>query len=136
MESTVEVGTAEVEAARRAESIRHRLPGQMRRERLEEARLRYGPLYTLTQVRNRVSETLPRRLGYVRSTAFEPIETYGPPIPDDALLKYDDALLTGLFESFLVATPRYYERVQTDPWIIAAVTGTELFAVIAQWDDA
>ena len=124
------------ECAARVRQIRSRLPGQMRSERLDEARCRYGPLYTRTQVREKVAATLPVRFGYVRSAALEPIETYGLPIPPEALLKYDDALTTGLFSRFLVATPRYYEAPQTDPWIIGEVVETKLFAVIACWDVA
>ena len=41
---------------------------------------------------------------------------------------------SGLFSKFWVASPRYYESKQTDPWIIAEVQGTELYAVVAQWD--
>jgi hypothetical protein len=32
-------------------------------------------------------------------------------------------------------TPRYYEQRQYDPWVIAQVKGSELSAVIAQWDE-
>jgi len=134
MNVTTGVGSDDV--AVRVQRIRSRLPGQMRGERLEEARLRYGPLYTIRQVRNRVADTLPRRLGYLRSAEIEPIEEYRSPIPADALLKYDDACATGLFAKFLVATPVYYEQPQMDPWIVAEVTGTGYYAVIAQWDDA
>lgn len=118
----------------RLRRIRSELPGQMLRERIDTARLCYGPLYTLSEVRQKVAETLPRRIGYVRSAALEPIETYQEPIPDDALLKFDDARATGLFSKFWVASPRYYESKQTDPWIIAEVQGTELYAVVAQWE--
>jgi hypothetical protein len=118
----------------RIRKIRSELPGQMLRERVETARLCYGPLYSMNEVRQKVAETLPRRVGYMRSAALEPIETYQDPIPDDALLKYDDARSSGLFSKFWVASPRYYESKQTDPWIIAEVQGTELYAVVAQWD--
>lgn len=118
----------------RVRKIRSELPGQMLRERIETARLCYGPLYSLNDVRQKVAETLPRRVGYMRSAALEPIETYQDHIPDDALLKFDAARSSGLFSKFWVASPRYYESRQTDPWIIAEVQGTELYAVVAQWD--
>ena len=73
------------------------------------------------------------RAGFIRSAVFDPIEAYAEAIPADALLKYDDAVRTGLFEKFLVATPRYYESRQTDPWIVGQVTGTDRYAVIAYW---
>jgi hypothetical protein len=122
------------ETGTRLRNIRSRLPGQMLQERLENAQLTYGPLYTLAEVRQRVGEVLPRRLGYVRSAVLEPIETYRERIPDESLLKYDDAVQSGLFSKFWVATPTYYQERQVDPWIVAEVTGTDRWAVIARWD--
>jgi len=124
--------SADVDA--RVRSIRARLPGQMLRERLEMALVYYGPLYSLAEIRQRVGQTLPRRAGYVRGAAIEPIEDYRQGIPDDALLKYDDAVKSGLFAKFWVATPTYYQERQVDPWILAEVAGTDRYAVIAQWD--
>ena len=118
----------------RAHAIRTRLPGQMLHERIENAQLNYGPLYTLAEIRQRVGEALPRRFGYVRSALLEPIESYRDHIPDDALLKYDDAAQSGLFDKFWVATPTYYQERQVDPWIVAEVDGSDRWAVIARWD--
>lgn len=123
-----------VETGTRVREIRSRLPGQMLHERLENAQLTYGPLYTLAEVRQRVGEVLPRRLGYVRSAVLEPIETYRERIPDESLLKYDDAVRSGFFSKFWVATPTYYQERQVDPWIVAEVAGTDRWAVIARWD--
>jgi hypothetical protein len=122
------------DTATRLREIRSRLPGQMLHERLETAQLNYGPLYSLAEIRQRVGEVLPRRLGYVRSAVLEPIETYRERIPDESLLKYDDAVRSGLFSKFWVATPTYYQERQVDPWIIAEVLGTDRWAVIARWD--
>jgi hypothetical protein len=121
------------DVATRLQAIRSRLPGQMRAERLREAELRYGTLYSLAEIRRKVSETLALRAGFIRSAVFDPIETYAEPIPADALLKYDDAVRSGVFDKFLVATPRYYESRQTDPWIVAQIMGTDRYAVIAYW---
>ena len=118
----------------RVREIRSRLPGQMLQQRLENAQLTYGPLYTLAEIRQRVGEVLPRRLGYVRSAVLEPVENYRERIPDESLLKYDDALRSGLFSKFWVATPTYYQERQVDPWIVAEVSGTDRWAVIARWD--
>src|SRR2546421_4679194 len=118
----------------RIRAIRARLPGQLLRERLEIAQVSYGPLYSLAEIRQSVGQTLPRRAGYVRSAALEPIEDYRAQIPDEALLKYDDAVNSGLFSKFTVATPTYYQDRQIDPWIIGQVGGTDRYAVIAQWD--
>jgi len=38
--------------------------------------------------------------------------------------------------AFSVVTPAYFSQKQVDPWIVAQVDGAELYAVIAQWDDA
>ena len=118
----------------RIREIRSRLPGQVLRERIDMARVCYGPLYTLAEVRQKVGQTLPRRTGFVRGAALEPIEEYRLNIPDEALLKYDDAFKSGLFTRFWVATPTYYQERQVDPWILGEVTGTDRYAVIAQWD--
>jgi hypothetical protein len=120
--------------AARAREIRSRLPGQMLAQRLEMAALCYGPLYSLAEVRHHVGAVLPRRLGYVRGASLEPIETYTSPIPDEALLKYDEAARSGLFSKFWVATPTYYQERQVDPWIVAEVDGADRWAVIARWD--
>jgi hypothetical protein len=106
----------------------------MLHERLQTARLSYGMLHTEAEIRKRVADTLPSRLGLVRGAVLDPIETYSRPIPDEVLIKYDDAVQTGLFSKFLVATPRYYSQRQVDPWIVGQVVGTELWAVVAQWD--
>jgi len=137
MEQLIESARTEVapvDTATRVRRIRSRLPGQVFRERLEMAAACYGPLITLAEVRLKVGETLPRRLGFIRSAVLDPVESYRPPIPDEALLKYDDAVQSGLFSKFWVATPTYYQERQIDPWIIAQVKETDLCAVIAQWD--
>jgi len=122
------------EVLARVRTIRARLPGQMLHERLQTAQLTYGPLYTLAEIRQRVGEVLPRRLGYVRSAVLERIESYREAIPTHALVKYDDAVQSGLFEKFWVATPTYYQERQVDPWIVAEVGGADRWAVIARWD--
>lgn len=118
----------------RLRTIRRRLPGQMLRERIEMASATYGPLYTLQEVREKVGQVLPRKLGFIRGATLEPIETYRNPIPDEALLKYDDAYRSGLFSKFWVATPTYYQERQVDPWIVAEISEAGLYAVIARWD--
>jgi hypothetical protein len=132
--TTTRSDPAPADVQSRLRAIRSRLPGQCVRERLEMAALSYGPLYSLAQVRQRVGEVLPRRLGYVRGAALEPIEQYQAPIPDAALLKYDDAVRSGLFGKFWVATPTYYQERQVDPWIVAEIEGTDRWAVIVSWD--
>jgi hypothetical protein len=119
----VEIETVPVNAAERARAIRFRLPGQAVMERIELARVAYGPLYTIGLVQERVAETLPTRFGYVRSTAMEPIEEYRGLMPDEVLLKYDEAERSGLFAKFWVVTPTYYRTPQADPWLVAEVAG-------------
>jgi hypothetical protein len=130
------IETVPANAAERVRAIRFRLPGQAVMERIELARVAYGPLYTIGLIQERVAETLPTRIGYVRSTAVKSIEEYSGLIPDEVLLKYDEAERSGLFAKFWVVTPTYYWKSQVDPWIVAEVAGTTLCAVIARWDDA
>ena len=129
----VNATAADIDEAARLRAIRSRLPGQMLRERIEMAAICYGPLRGWPEIRQRIAESLPRRFGFVRSTVLEPIESYSEPIPDEALLKYDEAVRSGFFGKFWVATPRYFEQRQVDPWIIAEVAGSELCAIIARW---
>jgi hypothetical protein len=126
--------TATTDVAARVRTIRRRLPGQVLRERIETAELLYGTLYSLAEIRMKVAEVLPRRVGFVRGAALQSIEAYAGLIPDEALLKWDDAVQSGLFSKFMVATPTYYSERQVDPWIIAEVEGTNRWAVVAQWD--
>jgi len=131
MEQYADLSATDV--AVRVRDIRRRLPGQMLEERLETARLYYGPLHTLDEIRTRVARTLPHRIGFIRGAALEPIEGYREAIPDEALLKWDEAVNRGIFSQFWVATPTYLGRNQTDPWIIGQVIGSDLCAVVAQW---
>ena len=125
--------TPDADVDARVRAIRARLPGQMLRQRVEMAEVCYGPLYALAEIRQRVGQTLQRRAGFVRGAVLEPIEDYRQAIPDEALLKYDDAVKSGLFAKFWVATPTYYQERQVDPWILGEVSGIDRYAVIAQW---
>jgi hypothetical protein len=98
--ATVDIETVPADVAERVRGIRFRLPGQAVRERIELARVAYGPLYSIGLIRERVAETLLTRIGYVRSTAMELIEEYRGLIPDEVLLKYDEAERSGLFAKF------------------------------------
>jgi hypothetical protein len=128
------VASTRMGAAERVRRIRARLPGQVLRERLDNAAASYGPLYSLAELQRRVGETLPSQLGHRRTSVLEPIESYRGRIPDDALLRYDDALASGLFAGFWVATPAYMEERQADPWIVGEVADANAYAVIARWD--
>ena len=129
--ASLDVLTDSVGTTERLRAIRLRLPGQAVMERIEMARAAHGPLYTMGLIREQVADTLPVRLGFVRSTIVEPIEEYRDVIPDDALLKYDEAQRSGLFSRFSVVTPTYYRQRQIDPWIVGEVAGSTLRAVIA-----
>src|SRR5262245_28571444 len=121
--------------AERLRQIRACLPGQVLWERIDTAHAAYGPLYTLAQIQRRIGESLPARFGFRRTAICEPIETYrGSRIPDEALVKYDEAARSGLFARFWVATPTYREERQADPWILGEIEDTDSYAVIARWD--
>src|SRR5258707_4419430 len=105
--TTFEIETVLANTAERVRAIRFRLPGQAVMERIELARVAYGPLYTVGLIQERVAETLPSRIGYVRSAAMEPIEEYSWLITDEVLLKSDEAERSMLFAKFCVVTPTY-----------------------------
>ena len=135
IDTNVAVQLPVADTAARAQEIRRRLPGQARRQRLDTARLEYSPLYTLAEIQHRVAQRLPQKLGFIRRAVFQPIEGYEELIPDEVLLKYDDAARSGLFSAFSVVTPTYFSQKQVDPWVVGQVDGAELYAVIAQWDE-
>ncbi|PYO57609.1 MAG: hypothetical protein DMD83_08345 [Candidatus Rokuibacteriota bacterium] len=45
----------------------------------------------MAEIRRKVADSLPHRLGFLRGAVLEPIETYQEFIPDEVLLKYDGA---------------------------------------------
>jgi hypothetical protein len=119
----------------RVRHIRAGLPGQLRRHRLRTASLLYGPLYTVDEAHRRIAGTLPFRFGWVRRVRVVPIERSETLLPDDVLLRYDDAAQAGVFSRFLVATPAYYWWPQPEAWLLAEVDGTARWAVLARWRD-
>jgi hypothetical protein len=123
------------ERARRARlhDIRAGLPGQLRRARLTTASLVYGPLSSLESMHRRIAHTLPWRLGGLRRTKVTPIAEADVAIPDDVLLKYDDAAQLGVFSQFLIVRPAYYWSPRGSCWLVACVAESERWAVIASW---
>ena len=120
----------------RIRDIRAGLPGQLRRQRLRTASLMFGPLYSLDQIHRRIARTLPFRFGSVRRLRVTPIEQAEIVIPEDILLRYDEAVQAGVFARFLVGTPAYYWRPAADAWLVAEVAGTDRWAVLAHWTAA
>jgi hypothetical protein len=113
--------------------IRAGLPGQLRQERLSTAALLYGPLCSLDEMHHRIARTLPWRFGSFRRVKVAPVHQSDTVLPDDVLLKYDDAVQLGVFGRFLVATPAYYWWAQGDPWLVAVVEGTVRWALVVGW---
>jgi len=54
-------------------------------------------------------------------------------MPDDVLLRYDEAVQLGVFSRFLVGTPAYYWWSVPDAWLVADVAGTDRWAVLSHW---
>ena len=119
----------------RARDIRAKLPGQARQERLVTATLLYGSLAALETLHRRIARTLPSRVGSIRRTKVHSIEDAETIIPDDALLKYDDAAQLELFSRFVIVTPAYWFGEEGGPWLVANVAGTDRWAVIARWSE-
>jgi len=132
-ELTCQTADAAMPQSERLAHIRASLMGQVWRQRVDSASAAYGPLYTLGEVQQKIGDCLPIKLGYRRTAVLEPIEAYRDRIPDEALLKYDDALRSGLFSRFWVGMPAYRIDRQTDPWIVGEVAETDRYAVIAHW---
>lgn len=123
----------ERDARARIRDIRAGLPGQLRQERLATAALLYGPLCSLDQVHHRIARTLPWLFGSVRRVTVTPVDQSDTVLPDEILLKYDDAVQLGVFSRFLVAIPAYYWSPRGDPWLVAKVDGTDRWAFIIGW---
>ena len=60
-----------------------------------------------------------------RTTRWTTVESYGSMIPDAALLKFEEARSSGLFDGFEVVTPEYQrrERPMSDPWLVGHLKG-------------
>src|SRR5437773_9607036 len=95
------------DTAARAQEIRRRLPGQARRQRLDTARLEYGPLYTLAEIHQRVAQTLPQKIGFIRRAMFQPTEANQGLSPAEPLAKKNDGPRTALFPAFTVLRPTH-----------------------------
>jgi hypothetical protein len=117
----------------RIRDIRAGLPGQLRQQRLRTASLIFGPLYSLDEIHRRVAHTLPFRLGYPRRMCVTPIERSEIIIPEDVLLRYDEAVQSGLFSRFLVGTPAYYWWPADDAWLLGEIAASDRWAVLAHW---
>ena len=145
------VGESVVGDRERAAIIRAELPGQ-RTERAHctirsEAQLRYGQILSWRAVLDAVARVAPRRLFFFRDALATKLEVYRGPIPDEALLAFDEAQRTGLFSSYWIVTPRYESLgarlAASDPWLVAQLNDADAYApgfhlsnyvVLAHWD--
>lgn len=122
------------EAGARVRRIRDRLLGQTLGERVAQVRARYGRVYTLAELR---AAACPRWRTWFSCSdrgLMEPLEGYEAPIPDDALLRYDDASETAFFSRFCVVAPARSEPDRPSRWIVGEIRGgSELYAVVARW---
>ena len=121
----------------RVRRIRERLLRPTLEERVAQVRARYGRVYTLTQLRATASA---RRRGRARRCEhgfMESIEAYEAPIPDDALLRYEDASETTWFWRFHVVMPISSRAERPLRWIVGEVRGgADLYAIVARWHTA
>ena len=103
------------------------------RERLATASLVYGPLFSLQTMHRRIAHTLPWRPGRLRRTKVTPIAQSEVAIPDDVLMKYDDARQLGVLSQFLIVRPAYFWAPDGLCWLVAGVAETARWAIIASW---
>lgn len=101
--------------------------------RLQEAALRWGPLYEKAEVDRRVARSIPPMPFREREARWEWAIRYQGVIPVEALQKYREAKDAKVFDEFHVVEAKYAERPQSvDPWLIGRVS--DRYAVIARWD--
>jgi hypothetical protein len=127
-----------VEAERHAyaQRVRATLDGQRAADRRDEIALRYGPIYSLDAIRQRVRKTLPLRPFRFRVCRLTSINTYTGRIPEVALCRLGEAKASDLFDRFLVAEPTYEDanRPFADPWLLGVWEEYPTEAVIiAAW---
>jgi hypothetical protein len=128
------IGLDALEEGFRIRRIRDRLLRPTLEERVAQVRTRYGRVYTPAQLRAATSPRQPNRLRGFERGFLEPLETYGAPISDDALLRFDDALGTESFSQFWVVAPARSGRDRCTRWIVGQLRGgVDLFAIIARW---
>jgi hypothetical protein len=120
--------------AARAQEIRAGLPGQLRQQRLSTASLLYGRLGSQDDVRAQIARSLPWRPGAIRRARLETLQQTEVVIPDEVLVKYDDAVQLGLFSHFMVGRAAYYFTVQGPCWLVAEIADSERWVAIARWE--
>jgi hypothetical protein len=122
------------EAGARVRRIRDRLLGQTLGERVAQARARYGLVYTLAELRAAICPRWRPWFSHSDRGFMEPLEGYEAPIPDDALLRYDDASETALFSRFWVVASTRSGADRPARWIVGEVRGSAgLYAIVARW---
>lgn len=127
------IGLDALEEGFRIRRIRDRLLRPTLEERVAQVRARYGRVYTAAQLRAAASPRQRNRFRGFERGFLEPLETYGA-IPDDALLRYDDALETESFSQFWVVAPARSGRDRPTRWIVGQLRGgLGLFAIVARW---
>ena len=114
--------------------IRDRLLRPTLEERVAQARARYGRVYTLGQLRAAAYPRRRGRLSRFERGSMEPLEIYRALIPDDALLRYNDASETESFSQFWVVTPTRVGRDRPARWLVGQLRGgVQLYAIVARW---
>lgn len=123
-----------LEAGAQVRRIRDRLPGQTLGERIAQALARYGRVYTGAEVRPAAGPRWRAWFSRFVRDVMQPLEAYRASIPDDALLRYDDASDMAWFSRFCALAPARAGRDRPARWIVGQLRGGgELYAVGARW---
>lgn len=126
-----------LEAAAQVRRIRDGLPGQTVGDRIAQARARYGRVYTEAELRAAAGPRWRAWFSRFARDVMQPLEAYQAPIPDDALLRYDDASDTAWFSRFCVVAPASAGRDRPARWIVGQLRGSaERYAIVARWHTA
>jgi hypothetical protein len=128
------IGLDALEEGFRVRRIRDRLLRPTLDERVARVRARYGRVYTRAQLCGGGAARRRGRFRRLERGCARSLEAYGARIPDDALLRYDDALGTEAFSQFWVVTPARSGRDRCARWLVGELRGgVDLFAIVARW---
>ena len=124
--------------------LRFSLPGQAGACRKIQAEAEFGLSYTWKEIEQRVIASLPRKFGLDREARSTDLYLYRRPIPDAALLRFKEAMDSGLFSNFFVVEAQYGDRAMADPWLIGRIKDSGgddhsvgwggQFVVLPYWD--
>lgn len=117
-----------------AQRVRQKLPGQVAQSRRALAEAQYGLAMSQRELHDKIRRSIRARFGFERSSSGVGITSYTRFIPDEALLKYQEAKDSGFFDRFTIEWPTYDSKQAPDPYLVGWLDG-DTAIVLAYWDD-